>query len=320
MTVLKKYNVATSQWEPIVTGVVGPTGATGVAGPTGVTGATGPTGLTGATGPTGLTGATGIPGVNGPTGATGPTGTVSLASPAFTGTPTAPKISLGGGGKYIAGMQDGSIELGNTTLDMHYVSAEWSSVMRAGILQNCSDKFEHIVHDSGTRLASTMYYDGPNNTISIGRDVGWGTSILANPGVPAMRAYCGYQDGHAAIVGGVFTATSIPLNNRSCMPTSGTGAYQSFFAPVAGYYHASFHWVIIGHTAGNYYGGYFQVDGSTPDGGYAHYFKPATTGNDDGSSLSATFYLSAGQTLRVAISNQNSVRFQQALFSVHMIG
>ena len=90
MTVLKKYNVATSQWEPIVTGVVGPTGATGVAGPTGVTGATGPTGLTGATGPTGLTGATGIPGVNGPTGATGPTGTVSLASPALTGTPTAP--------------------------------------------------------------------------------------------------------------------------------------------------------------------------------------------------------------------------------------
>ena len=81
MTVLKKYNVATSQWEPIVTGVVGPTGPTGVAGPTGLTGATGitgATGLTGATGPTGLTGATGA------------TGTVSLASPAFTGTPTAP--------------------------------------------------------------------------------------------------------------------------------------------------------------------------------------------------------------------------------------
>ena len=57
MSILKKYNVATSQWEPIVTGVIGPTGATG---PTGVTGAT------------------------------GATGTVSLGSPAFTGTPTAP--------------------------------------------------------------------------------------------------------------------------------------------------------------------------------------------------------------------------------------
>ena len=71
MSILKKYNVATSQWEPIVTGVVGPTGPTGVAGPTGATGV-GATGATGSTGPTGAT------------------GTVSLASPAFTGTPTAP--------------------------------------------------------------------------------------------------------------------------------------------------------------------------------------------------------------------------------------
>lgn len=77
MSILKKYNVATSQWEPIVTGVVGPTGPTGPTG-VGATGATGPTGLTGATGPTGLTGATGV------------TGTVSLDSPALTGTPTAP--------------------------------------------------------------------------------------------------------------------------------------------------------------------------------------------------------------------------------------
>ena len=83
MSILKKYNVATSQWEPIVTGVVGPTGPTGVTGQTGATGV----GATGATGPTGLTGATGPTGL---TGATGATGTVSLASPAFTGTPTAP--------------------------------------------------------------------------------------------------------------------------------------------------------------------------------------------------------------------------------------
>ena len=60
MSILKKYNVATSQWEPIVTGVIGPTGPTG------------PVGATGDAGPTGAT------------------GTVSLNSPAFTGTPTAP--------------------------------------------------------------------------------------------------------------------------------------------------------------------------------------------------------------------------------------
>ena len=48
MTVLKKYNSGTSQWEPIVSGATGPTGPTGaastVAGPTGPTGPTGTTG------------------------------------------------------------------------------------------------------------------------------------------------------------------------------------------------------------------------------------------------------------------------------------
>jgi microcystin-dependent protein len=84
MTVLRQYNAATSQWEPIVSGLqgpTGPTGAQGVTGPTGSTGAastvTGPTGAQGVTGPTGLTGdtgPTGTQGVTGPTGATGPQG------------------------------------------------------------------------------------------------------------------------------------------------------------------------------------------------------------------------------------------------------
>jgi len=81
MTVLRQYNAATSQWEPIVSGLQGPTGSTGaqgVTGPTGSTGAastvTGPTGAQGPTGPTGDTGPTGTQGVTGPTGATGPQG------------------------------------------------------------------------------------------------------------------------------------------------------------------------------------------------------------------------------------------------------
>jgi len=57
MTVLRQYNAATSQWEPIVSGLQGPTG---------------PTGAQGVTGPTGSTGAAST--VTGPTGATGPQG------------------------------------------------------------------------------------------------------------------------------------------------------------------------------------------------------------------------------------------------------
>lgn len=69
MTVLRKYNAGTSEWDIVFTGGDGPTGPTG---PTGATGDTGPSGATGPTGPTGDTG---------PTGATGPGVSVSSNAP-----------------------------------------------------------------------------------------------------------------------------------------------------------------------------------------------------------------------------------------------
>ncbi len=87
MTVLRQYNTDTSQWDPIVSGIQGPTGPAGATGPTGSTGAastvTGPTGAQGSTGPTGdtgPTGPTGTQGVTGPTGATGPQGSFGGAT------------------------------------------------------------------------------------------------------------------------------------------------------------------------------------------------------------------------------------------------
>ena len=43
-------------------------------------------------------------------------------------------------------------------------------------MMECADYTEIAVHDGGTRIASILYYDGPSNKISIGRDKGWGTS------------------------------------------------------------------------------------------------------------------------------------------------
>jgi hypothetical protein len=47
MSVLKKYNTETTNWEPIAVGATGPTGPIGVTGNTGATGPTGPTGAQG---------------------------------------------------------------------------------------------------------------------------------------------------------------------------------------------------------------------------------------------------------------------------------
>ena len=39
----------------------------------------------------------------------------------------------------------------------------------------CATKTEIAIHDSGTRLASAIYYEGDTiNQITIGRDMGWG--------------------------------------------------------------------------------------------------------------------------------------------------
>jgi hypothetical protein len=145
-------------------------------------------------------------------------------------------------------------------------------------------------------------------------------NIVQHPYVPAFTVYCGYLDGHAAIGDGVFTATTVPLNNGSHFRTSGAGAYQNFYAPVAGYYHFDFNWTIIGGTAGYYYGAYFQVDGTTTHGGYVNYFKHAGGNDDAAASITSNFYLAANQYVRVAINNQNAVRFQFARFSGHLIG
>jgi hypothetical protein len=80
MTVLKKYNVATSEWEVIVAGVAGPTGATGATGPTG------PTGPAGEPGDPGAEGQPGDPGTDGTDGTDGFSAYEVAVSNGFTGT------------------------------------------------------------------------------------------------------------------------------------------------------------------------------------------------------------------------------------------
>jgi len=46
-------------------------------------------------------------------------------------------------------------------------------------LLECADNTEIAVHDSGTRVASLMYFQGGStNRITIGRNIGWGTTKI----------------------------------------------------------------------------------------------------------------------------------------------
>ena len=71
-------------------------------------------------------------------------------------------------------MTQGSLTLGGT--DINYgVSTSWSS-NTAGLLLECADYTDIVVHDSSTRLSSLIYYDGPLNRIRLGRNKGWGVT------------------------------------------------------------------------------------------------------------------------------------------------
>lgn len=69
----------------------------------------------------------------------------------------------------------GALVIGSTLKDF----GGW----QANLLLECANNAEIVVHDSGTRLTSIAYYEGANNRIYIGRDLGsgWGTASVQFP-------------------------------------------------------------------------------------------------------------------------------------------
>ena len=87
------------------------------------------------------------------------TGAVSIGSAAY----AAPN-------NYVAG---GALTIGN--INQNYGGGTNWNGSTAGLLLECSTHTEIAVHDSHTRIASLLYYEGDaTNRITMGRDMGWG--------------------------------------------------------------------------------------------------------------------------------------------------
>lgn len=72
-------------------------------------------------------------------------------------------------------MSSGSLTIGST--NSNYGGGTSWNANTAGLLLETQTNTEIAVHDSGTRVASLMYYQGDAvNKITIGRDMGWGVS------------------------------------------------------------------------------------------------------------------------------------------------
>lgn len=83
-------------------------------------------------------------------------------------------------------MSSGSLTVGS--INANYGGGNSWNANTAGLLLETSDNTEIAVHDSGTRVASLMYFQGGGaNKITIGRDMGWGVSPVNFAGDVALN-------------------------------------------------------------------------------------------------------------------------------------
>jgi hypothetical protein len=106
-----------------------------------------------------------------------------------------------------------------------YPMGNWTGTNTAGILMECLNNTEIVVHDFENRLSSLMYYQGgATNSITIGRDMGWyGISSVNINGLLTVNATnnsyikCGpNENGYFLNVGSTSSASSTMYNATNC--------------------------------------------------------------------------------------------------------
>jgi len=75
----------------------------------------------------------------------------------------------------VGNMQSGALNIGNTSNNYAFSAGTWASDVRAGIMANCSETWEMVVHDSGDSVMSFMKYNG-SNAFEMGNNIGWGAA------------------------------------------------------------------------------------------------------------------------------------------------
>jgi len=124
----------------------------------------------------------------------------------------------------------GSLNIGRT--DTNYVfggQSNWPSDVRLGILANCANDWEFGIHDSGTSVESVFLYQNSNGLITMGRDLGWGsTPIVASNSFRAPIFYDSnntayYTDpANVSVLNRVVAGTTSTSNSGSTLHVTGT--------------------------------------------------------------------------------------------------
>jgi hypothetical protein len=113
-----------------------------------------------------------------------------------------------GSGVGLTYMQSGSLTIGGTTADygcQYYPLAQLGGTNTAGLLMECLNNTEIVIHDQNDRLVSAIaYFGGGTNTLYIGRAMGWNSGATTPVNIPGNLT-----------VGGIINTTTLQINSRS---------------------------------------------------------------------------------------------------------
>ncbi len=151
------------------------------------------------------------------------------------------------GGRYATAnnyMAGGSLTIGN--INANFGGGSGWNANTAGLLLETADNTEIAVHDSGTRVASLMYYEGGANKISIGRDMGWGAiaafQVAGIFNANSSNSLVGYRAGNSLTTSSYNTAvgsealyTSTGQSNTAVGHTAMRNSTSGNFNTAVGY-------------------------------------------------------------------------------------
>jgi hypothetical protein len=106
-------------------------------------------------------------------------------------------------------MASGSLTIGG--INSNYGGGSGWTGNTAGLMLEALDNTEIGIHDSGHRIASAMYYQGGGtNRITIGRDMGWGTTNVAVATLAGAGNDIVYADPSGVLVRSSFDLSTTP--------------------------------------------------------------------------------------------------------------
>jgi hypothetical protein len=115
----------------------------------------------------------------------------------------------------------GVLQIGSTSYNYNFLNGSWAGAITCGILANCADEWEFMIHDSGARVASFFIFQSGPNRFLMGRSTLWDqTYVEAAASFRAPIFYDSNNTGYyvdpngTSRIGGIQINAANPIQNE----------------------------------------------------------------------------------------------------------